>query len=93
MKKNKIYTKRGDAGETGTLNGRMSKGNQIAIGLGTVDELNSWIGVCYEMVIFEEIKLELNRIQNNLLTIGSGLAGSNKKILASETKFLEKRIS
>lgn len=92
MNKNKIYTKRGDGGETGTLKGRMSKGNQIAIALGTVDELNTWIGVCYENTLFEEIKIDLNRIQNNLLIIGSGLAGSNKKIGKLETKFLEKRI-
>ncbi len=99
----KIYTKTGDKGTTGTMQGRMSKGDQLAIALGTIDELNSWIGLCrselenskYEILRSKEflkLKEELRRIQNNLLNIGSGLAGSGKKISAGETTRLEKYI-
>ncbi len=102
----KIYTKTGDKGTTGTMQGRMSKGDQLAIALGTIDELNSWIGLCrsqifsFQFSVFNEFSIsqflnlekELQRIQNNLLIIGSGLAGSGKKIGASETTRLEKYI-
>lgn len=87
---NKIYTKTGDAGKTGTFKGRMSKSDQLAIALGTVDELDSWVGLCRtQYPILDE---ELHRMQNNLLTIGSGLAGSGKNIAEGETERLEKII-
>ncbi|MDP1743711.1 MAG: cob(I)yrinic acid a,c-diamide adenosyltransferase [Candidatus Amesbacteria bacterium] len=83
---NKIYTKKGDKGETGTFHGRISKSDQLAITLGTIDELNSWIGVC-------EPNKEMHRIQTNLMTINSILAGSKKhKFSNYETIHLEKFI-
>jgi len=100
---NKIYTKTGDRGTTGTFHGRMAKSDQLATALGAVDELNSWIGLCRNspltpLFIKERgtkgVSLgdELKRIQNNLLTIGSQLAGSEKRIKTSETAHLEKLI-
>jgi cob(I)alamin adenosyltransferase len=93
---NKIYTKTGDKGTTGTLKGRISKSNELAIALGTVDELNSNIGVVRGYLIhdlrFISIDKELHNIQNNLLNLGSSLAGSELKISATETKKLEKLI-
>lgn len=86
----KIYTKTGDKGTTGTFFGRMSKSDQLASTLGTVDELNSWIGLIRSQTpnFFDD---ELHAMQNNLLTIGSNLAGSKtKKIKPSETLKLEK---
>lgn len=83
---NKVYTKKGDKGETGTFHGRISKSDQLAITLGTIDELNSWIGVCGQ-------DKELYRIQTNLMTINSILAGSKKHKFGSyETIHLEKLI-
>ncbi len=83
---NKIYTKKGDKGETGTFHGRINKSDQLAITLGTIDELNSWIGVCGE-------NKELHRIQTNLMTINSILAGSKvQRFRGSETRRLEKLI-
>lgn len=93
MNTGKIYTKKGDKGTTKTLQGAMSKGDQLAVALGTVDELNSWVGLCRSMVVhdnrFQKVELELRRIQNNLLIIGSGLAGSTKVLGKLETKHLE----
>ncbi len=86
----KIYTKKGDQGNTKTLRGAISKGDQLAIALGTIDELNSWVGVCREQ--HPLLDTELHRIQHNLLNIGSGLAGSEKKINAGETMHLEEVI-
>ena len=82
----KIYTKKGDKGETGTFHGRISKSDQLAIALGTIDELNTWIGVCGE-------NKELHRIQTNLMTINSILACSKvQRFRGSETTRLEKLI-
>lgn len=80
---NKIYTKKGDKGFTKTFHGSISKSDQLAITLGTIDELNSWIGVCGQ-------DKELHRIQTNLMTINSILAGSKKyKFRGLEIKRLE----
>ncbi len=87
----KIYTKTGDEGTTGSLYGRMSKSDQLAHTLGTVDELNSWIGLVRSQINFFE--LELKNMQNNLLIIGSNLAGSkSQKLKPTEVIKLEKLI-
>ena len=89
----KIYTKTGDKGRTGTFSGRMGKGEQLAEALGAIDELNSWVGVCRMQSPtsppLPSIEKELKRIQTNLLTIGSGLAGSEKRLSNREIKRLE----
>lgn len=86
-----IYTKKGDKGKTKTFLGEMSKGDALAEALGTIDELNSWIGGCrYELKV---VNRELKRIQTNLLVIGSGLAGSKaQRLKGTEVKRLEKLI-
>ncbi|TSC85247.1 MAG: ATP/cobalamin adenosyltransferase [Microgenomates group bacterium Gr01-1014_16] len=93
----KIYTKTGDKGETGTFRGRMGKGDQLATAIGSVDEVNSWIGVCREDSRFKIqdsiLDKELKKIQNNLFIIGSILAGSKRyKFNRYETTKLEKLI-
>jgi len=92
----KIYTKTGDGGKTGTFHGRMAKSAELAEALGNVDEVNSLIGVVRGSMQhdqrFREIDEELHRIQNNLLTVGSSLAGSGMKVSAGETTRLEKMI-
>lgn len=96
-KTGKIYTKKGDGGETGTFLGRMPKSDPLAEALGSVDELNSWIGYCrskLSVLSFQysvEDKL-LKNIQGNLMTIGSMLAGSRKEISNREIKRLENEI-
>lgn len=71
----KIYTKSGDKGETGLFGGeRVSKDSPRINAYGTVDELNSFIGLALTEVKDEEVKVLLKRIQNLLFTIGSDLA-------------------
>lgn len=82
---------------TGTFLGRMAKSDKLAQGLGAVDELNSWIGLCRSQysvfnIRYSVIDSELKKIQNNLLILGSQLAGSKKKLRYEETKRLEKLI-
>jgi cob(I)alamin adenosyltransferase len=71
----KIYTKGGDKGQTGLFGGeRVSKNSERIEAYGTIDELNSFIGLAVEEVKSPEIKTVLQKIQNELFTLGSDLA-------------------
>lgn len=73
----KIYTRTGDAGQTSIVGGtRMSKDSPRIEAYGTIDELNSWLGIlaCNELVPVESRQI-LFKIQNDLFNIGSFLAG------------------
>jgi cob(I)alamin adenosyltransferase len=71
----KIYTKTGDKGETGLFGGdRVSKSSIRIEAYGTIDELNSFIGLAVNEVRNNEIKEVLEEIQNELFTLGSDLA-------------------
>ena len=77
----KIYTGTGDKGETGLIGGkRISKGDSRIIAYGSVDELNSHIGLALSILrlkdkdLFEDIINFLMGVQNDLFVIGSDLA-------------------
>ncbi|HSP87771.1 MAG TPA: cob(I)yrinic acid a,c-diamide adenosyltransferase [Ignavibacteriaceae bacterium] len=71
----KIYTKGGDKGETGLFGGeRVSKDSLRIEAYGTVDELNSFIGLTVIEIKDPEVKALLNKIQDTLFTLGSDLA-------------------
>ncbi len=71
----KIYTKTGDKGETGLFGGdRVSKDSTRIEAYGSVDELNSFIGLTIAEVKDEDIKKLLLKIQNELFVVGSNLA-------------------
>jgi cob(I)alamin adenosyltransferase len=71
----KIYTKTGDKGKTSLFGGeRVPKYHPRIEAYGTVDELNSHIGLIRSHNIHEEYSKVLLSIQNNLFTIGSFLA-------------------
>lgn len=73
----KIYTKKGDLGETSLIGGKRVPKNDIQIeAYGTVDELNSWIGLIRDQPINELYHDQLLEIQDRLFTIGSLLAAS-----------------
>jgi cob(I)alamin adenosyltransferase len=95
----KIYTKKGDTGETSLLGGARVKKYDLRIeAYGTVDELNSYLGLLGEYG--NEDQKQLNRrIQSNLFTMGSHLAleeGKTKirlpQISASDITELEQAI-
>jgi len=76
----KIYTKTGDKGSTGLLGGtRVSKGHIRIDSYGTVDELNSYIGLLRDQEVLKEKFSELIQIQNTLFVIGSSLASDPEK--------------
>ena len=65
--KPKIYTKGGDKGETSLLGGtRVSKGHKRVEAYGTIDELNSFLGLLRDHPIGEHYQQVLLRIQENL---------------------------
>lgn len=71
----KIYTKTGDKGTTALYGGlRLSKGDLRIEAYGTVDELNSFVGLVATYMEEEEYKDLLQNIQSRLFDIGANLA-------------------
>ncbi len=71
----KIYTKTGDKGTTALFGGkRVSKADLRIETYGTVDELNSFVGLVRDQEVNHKRKDELIEIQDRLFTIGSILA-------------------
>jgi len=76
----KIYTKTGDDGFTSLIGGtRVPKFHLRIESYGTVDELNSYIGLIRSQEIDKKDQLMLKEIQDRLFTIGSSLAADPKK--------------
>jgi cob(I)alamin adenosyltransferase len=83
----KIYTKTGDKGQTSLLGGtRVNKFDLRINAYGTVDELNSYLGLLRDLIQAENIQIKsevyrtmLIQIQDRLFTIGSHLAADPEK--------------
>ena len=76
----KIYTKTGDKGLTSLIGGtRVPKYHLRIESYGTVDELNSYIGMIRDQDIAQHDKDLLKQIQDRLFTIGSSLASDPEK--------------
>ena len=76
----KIYTKTGDKGQTSLIGGTRVAKHHIRIeAYGTVDELNSWIGLIRDQHIDDHSKKILIEIQDRLFTIGASLASDPEK--------------
>ncbi len=96
----KIYTKTGDTGTTSLFGGkRVSKADLRIDTYGTVDELNSYIGLLRDQEVNQKRKDVMVEIQDRLFTIGSTLAtepGNTKvkipSLLEQDVQFLEKEI-
>jgi cob(I)alamin adenosyltransferase len=71
----KIYTRKGDGGQTGLLGGgRVPKAHLRVEAYGDVDELNAALGIAVAAVADEEIRTRLALVQNDLFSLGSSLA-------------------
>lgn len=96
----KIYTKTGDIGETSLFGGRRVLKSELRIdAYGTVDELNSWVGLLRDVQSDNSTKDLLKEIQDRLFTLGSTLAAdpANTKLKTpdlheSDIELLEKAI-
>ncbi|MFC5283940.1 cob(I)yrinic acid a,c-diamide adenosyltransferase [Pedobacter alpinus] len=96
----KIYTKTGDKGLTSLIGGtRVQKYHLRIESYGTVDELNSYIGLIKDQNIGEDDKTILKEIQDRLFTVGSSLAADPEKskmkipdLLETDVELLEQEM-
>ncbi len=102
-----LYTGKGDKGTTKVLDSkeRFSKGSDMAEALGSLDELNSFLGLCRfkarqiqnrEVVLGkkeERISEILREVQENLFMIQAQVAGADKKITKTKLTKIEKIIN
>jgi cob(I)alamin adenosyltransferase len=97
----KIYTKTGDKGTTALIGGtRVPKSDLRIESYGTVDELNSWVGVAMDHFTDDASRNTLREIQDRLFTLGSALACDPEKepklripdLHAADVTLLEKEI-
>lgn len=76
----KIYTRVGDGGNTSLIGGTKVPKNDLRIETyGTVDELNSWVGMINDQLNDVAFKDFLKEVQDRLFTIGSSLATDSTK--------------
>jgi cob(I)alamin adenosyltransferase len=76
----KIYTKTGDNGITSLIGGTKVWKSDLRIeAYGTIDELNSYVGSCRDLITEDSCKKILKEIQDRLFTIGSALACDPEK--------------
>lgn len=92
----KIYTKRGDSGETSLFGGeRVSKSSERIKAYGTVDELNSVVGLAASYQLSEKGTEYLRKVQEMLFILGADLATPPSsetridRISSNDTQFLE----
>ena len=76
-----IYTRTGDAGTTSLVGGiRVSKTDDRLEAYGTIDELNSFVGVLVSLIEDEEEKLLLQYVQHKLFSVGAYLATDQSQV-------------
>jgi len=98
VKLNKIYTRTGDTGSAGLVDGsRVSKSSLRMAAIGEVDEANAAIGVALAALAGAEPSKELLRIQNELFDLGADVATPGEisgalRIVASQVDRLEQEI-
>ena len=98
VKLNKIYTRTGDGGSAGLVDGsRVSKSSLRMAAIGEVDEANAAIGVAISALGSAEPSKQLLRIQNDLFDLGADVATPGEvdgalRIVANQVERLEREI-
>jgi cob(I)alamin adenosyltransferase len=98
VKLNKIYTRTGDRGTAGLVDGsRVSKAGARMAAIGAVDEANAAIGVAIASLEDESLANQLRRIQNDLFDLGADLATPGEvegalRIVSGQVERLEQEI-
>ncbi len=83
----KIYTRTGDAGETGLFDGtRVSKADPRVDAYGAIDETNAWLGLARASGLDSELAGMLETIQRDLFAVGARLADPAQRIAERVTK-------
>lgn len=98
VKLNKIYTRTGDGGTAGLVDGsRVSKSSLRLAAIGEVDEANAAVGVAIAALGSSDVAQALVRIQNELFDLGADLAtpggiGGALRIVPAQVERLEREI-
>jgi len=98
VKLNKIYTRTGDGGSAGLVDGsRVSKSSLRLDAIGEVDEANAAIGLAIALLDDGELEGRLSRIQNDLFDLGADVATPGEidgalRIIAPQVDRLEQEI-
>ena len=98
VKLNKIYTRTGDKGSAGLVDGsRVSKSSLRMTAIGEVDEANAAIGVAIAALGDSDVAMRLLRIQNDLFDLGADVATPGEvdgalRIVAAQVERLEREI-
>ena len=98
VKLNKIYTRTGDGGTAGLVDGsRVSKASPRMAAIGDVDEANAAIGCAIAVLDDDEVSEQLRRIQNELFDLGADIATPGDvegalRITAFQVERLEREI-
>ncbi|PYR54959.1 MAG: cob(I)yrinic acid a,c-diamide adenosyltransferase, partial [Acidobacteria bacterium] len=83
----KIYTRTGDAGETGLFDGtRVPKSDPRVAAYGDVDELNAWLGLARTALQDDEVSAMIERVQRDLFALGARLADPAHRIAERVSK-------
>jgi cob(I)alamin adenosyltransferase len=96
---NKVYTRTGDGGKTRIVGGeKRSKDDPRVEAYGSVDELNSHLGLCRDLLIqhnrdeFKGLIKYLKLVQNELFDLGTQLACSDRELINTLPQINEKSI-
>lgn len=75
VKLNKIYTRTGDTGSAGLVDGsRVSKASERMAAIGDVDEANAAVGMAIALLRDDSLGEQLRRVQNELFDLGADIA-------------------
>ena len=89
----KIYTRKGDSGHTSLIDGDIVNKHNLSVdAYGTIDELNSFLGLLKDYIKDEKINDILNNIQIKLFSIGSILASGKKQNISEKVKIEKKDV-
>jgi cob(I)alamin adenosyltransferase len=93
MRLGKITTRTGDDGSTGLANGtRVAKDSARITAIGSVDELNSQLGVLLAATLSDDLRRELLQVQNDLFDLGGMLASPGAPFDAAKLSRLDTAI-
>jgi len=89
----KIYTRKGDSGDTSLMDGQIvNKHNLYVDAYGTIDELNSFLGLLKDYIKDDKIEDVLNNIQLKLFSIGSILAAGKNQDISDKVNIEKKDV-
>ena len=87
----KIYTKTGDKGMTSLVGGKRTKKNDMRLNAyGSVDELNSFLGLLRSKISAKPISEQILEVQNTLFFVGAHLATDRESTSLTSASIVER---